>query len=149
MSEPPSPRPVVTTIRPARIEDRDQVWPLARELATSYEVQPDAYATAFAVSVQVDEALVLVAERDGAVIGYLLGQAHHTFHANGRALWVEEVMVHTDHRGSGVGRALMAAAEDQAREAGAAYIALATRRAADFYSALGFEASATYFKRRL
>jgi GNAT superfamily N-acetyltransferase len=136
-------------VRPARTEDGDAVWPLARELATSYDVQLEAYARVFALSVEADDALVLVAECDGAVIGYLLGQAHHTFHANGHALWVEELMVRADHRGAGVGRALMAAAEDWARERGAAYVALATRRAADFYLALDFEASATYFKRRL
>ena len=56
-------------------------------------------------------------------------------------------MVRADHRGAGVGRALMAAAEDWARERGAAYVALATRRAADFYPALDFEESATYFKK--
>jgi GNAT superfamily N-acetyltransferase len=136
-------------VRPARIEDRDAVWPLARELATSYDVQLEAYARVFARSVQAEDALVLVAQWHGAVIGYLLGQAHHTFHANGQALWIEELMVRVDHRGAGVGRALMAAAEDWARERGAAYVALATRRAADFYLALDFEASATYFKHRL
>ena len=36
-----------------------------------------------------------------------------------------------------------------AREHDAAYVALATRRAADFYAALGYEPSATYFKHRL
>lgn len=83
------------------------------------------------------------------VVSYLLGQRHHTFHANGTAVWVEEIMVDRQQRGAGVGRALMAEAERWGRDAGAAYVALATRRAAAFYEALGFEASATYFKRRL
>jgi GNAT superfamily N-acetyltransferase len=48
-----------------------------------------------------------------------------------------------------VGRALMAAAETWARHRGAAYIALATRRAAPFYQALAYDESATYFKRPL
>ncbi len=43
----------------------------------------------------------------------------------------------------------MLAAEDWADRKGAAYIALATRRAGDFYTALSYEASATFFKKTL
>ena len=96
------------TVRPAVDEDRDHVWPLARDLATSYEVERSAYEEAYARAVGDEDVLVLVAEHDGRVVGYLLGQRHHTFHANGTALWVEEVMVAAEHRALGVGRALMA-----------------------------------------
>ena len=58
-------------------------------------------------------------------------------------------MVDADRRSDGVGRALMEAAEDLARTSGAAYVALATRRAADFYAALGYEESAAYVKKAL
>jgi hypothetical protein len=40
-------------------------------------------------------------------------------------------------------------AEDLARASGAAYVALATRRAGAFYDALGYQESATYFKKIL
>jgi GNAT superfamily N-acetyltransferase len=82
-------------------------------------------------------------------VGYLLATSHPAFHANGPVAWVEEVMVVARARGTGVGRQLMAAAEDWARARGAAYVALATRRAAPFYQALGYEDSATYFKKPL
>lgn len=137
-------------IRYAHREDCDGVWPLARELATSYEVERGAYEAAFARVLADENAVVLVAEDvDQVVVGYLLGQRHHTFHANGIALWIEEIMVSAEHRGHGVGRSLMTEAERWGRTTGAAYVALATRRAADFYAALGYEASATYFKRSL
>jgi GNAT superfamily N-acetyltransferase len=42
---------------------------------------------------------------------------------------------------------IMAAAEDWARERGASYVALATRRAAPFYQALGYQDAAIYFKK--
>ena len=64
-------------------------------------------------------------------------------------IWVEEVMVGADRRGTGVGRALMAAVEDRARSSGAAYVALATRRAGGFYAALGYRDSAAYFEKAL
>ena len=137
------------TVRPAVVDDVDAVWPLARDLATSYVVDRDTYATIFPGLVAEPSVLLLVATDDGAVVGYLLGQRHVTFHAGGPVLWVEEVMVDADRRSDGVGRALMEAAEDLARTSRAAYVALATRRAADFYAALGYEESAAYVKKAL
>jgi GNAT superfamily N-acetyltransferase len=95
------------------------------------------------------DVVLLVAERDGRIVGYLLAQRHHTLHANGPVVWVEEVMVAAQHRGAGIGRGLMSAIERWGSEGGAAYVSLATRRAASFYNALGYEPSATYFKRPL
>jgi GNAT superfamily N-acetyltransferase len=78
-----------------------------------------------------------------------MATSHPAFHANGSVAWVEEVMVAEPARGTGVGRQLMAAAEAWARRRGARYVALATRRAAPFYQALGYEESAVYFKKPL
>lgn len=72
-----------------------------------------------------------------------------TFFANARVAWVEEVMVTEAARRRAVGTALMAQAEGWAREQDAAYISLATRRAANFYDALGYEDSATFFRKLL
>ena len=65
------------------------------------------------------------------------------------ALLTSPVTVDAGRRGTGVGRALMEAAEDRARTTGAAYVALATRRAAHFYVGLGYRESAAYFKKAL
>lgn len=137
------------SVRPARAGDRDQVWPLARALATSYEVERGAFLTTFDRLLNTPDTLLVVAEVDGRIVGYLLAQAHHTFHANGPVVWVAEVMVAAEHRDRGFGSALMRAAEEWAYDRGAAHVALATRRAADFYTALGYRASATYFKRKV
>lgn len=40
-------------------------------------------------------------------------------------------------------------AEEWAADQGAAYVALATRRAADFYAALGYAESATFFRKEI
>ncbi|HEY5788557.1 MAG TPA: GNAT family N-acetyltransferase [Microlunatus sp.] len=137
------------TVRPAVADDVDAVWPLARDLATSCEVDHDTYTSIFTGLLTEPTVVLLVATEDGAVVGYLLGQTHVTFHAGGPVIWVEELMVAGERRGTGVGRALMAAAEDRARTRGAAYVALATRRAADFYASLGYRESAAYFKKAL
>ena len=188
MSRPP------VRVRPAGPADRDQVWPLARALATSYVVERPAFNRSFAALLTDPTALLLIARHPaapsgpdpvsptdpnprnpspsnpgdpttpsdpseegsggagsagGEVVGYLLATSHPAFHANGLVAWVEEVMVAEPARGAGVGRQLMAAAEAWACRRGARYVALATRRAAPFYRALGYEDSAVYFKKPL
>ena len=72
-----------------------------------------------------------------------------TFFANGRAAWVGEIMVGEAHRRLGIGRHLIEAFEGWAKKDDAKMIALATRRAAAFYVALGYEESEAYFRKRL
>ena len=62
---------------------------------------------------------------------------------------MEEVFVRGDLRGLGIGRALMARFEQWARDRGCALVALATRRAAPFYHALGYQDSAAYLRKLL
>ncbi|GAA3614618.1 GNAT family N-acetyltransferase [Microlunatus ginsengisoli] len=134
-------------VRRAQSADRDQILTLAGDLATSYEVQASVFGLVFETLLAAETARVLVAEKDAQIVGYLLAQLHHTFHANGPVVWIEEVLVAASHRGSGVGRAMMSAAELWAHEEGCAYVALATRRASGFYERLGYEPSASYYKR--
>jgi GNAT superfamily N-acetyltransferase len=58
-------------------------------------------------------------------------------------------VVSPDWRRDGIGTSLMRAAEEWATERGSAYLALATRRAADFYEAIGYSESATFFRKVL
>ena len=63
--------------------------------------------------------------------------------------WVEEIAVVSSLRRKGIGRALMARFEQWAATREARLVGLATRRAAGFYSALGYEESASYFRKLL
>jgi GNAT superfamily N-acetyltransferase len=85
----------------------------------------------------------------GAVVRVRAGEVRPDLPANGPVGWVEEVLVRTELRGAGLGRALMRAFEDWAAAQGCALVALATRRAAPFYRALGYEESAAYFRKLL
>jgi len=136
-------------IRQAEARDSADIFRLAQAFATSFAVEQPAFEYAFAELLSDPKAFVAVAEQEGKVGGYILGFAHLTFFANGRVAWIEEIMVSEEHRRTGVGRRLMEAFETWARERDAKMIALATRRAADFYRSLGYEESAAYFRKRL
>jgi len=138
-----------TLVRAAALSDADAVWRLTRGFATSFTPERGAFDAAFTALVSRPDTLLAVAVRDGMVVGYLLASHHLTLFANGRVCWVEEVMVDADQRRHGVGRHLVQAAERWAADSGAAYVALATRRANAFYLALGYEESATFFKKTL
>ena len=136
-------------IRTAEARDSAAVFRLAQAFATSYTVEQAAFGRSFAELLTHPEAFIAVADEDGEVAGYLLGFAHWTFFANGRVGWIEEIMVSQKHRRLGIGRRLMEAFEAWAQVQDVKMIALATRRAADFYEALGYEESAAYFRKKL
>ncbi len=138
-----------TKIRPAGPSDREAVFELAARFATSFVVDQQAFAVAFDALLEQESAYLLVAEKEGSVIAYCLAFDHLTLFANGRVTWVEEVMVRADRRRSGIGARLMQAVEDWARLRRSRLVGLATRRAAPFYRALGYEESATYFRKLL
>lgn len=136
-------------VRPAESRDADRVWPLVRDFATSFVPQRDTFDLTWQSLSESTGTLVAVAESGRKVVGYLLAHRHLTFLANGPVAWVEEVMVQETHRRSGIGQQLMVYAESWARENGAAYVALASRRAGPFYLALDYEDSAVFFKKTL
>ena len=136
-------------IRPAVAADSPSVFALAKDFAASFAPAADQFARSFDHLLAADGVLVLVADEGGETLGYLLAFDHLALWANGRVAWVEEITVRADRRRQGIGRRLMREFENWARLRGSRVAALATRRAADFYAALGYDASATYFRKIL
>lgn len=136
-------------IRQADAGDAEAVAGLAGELAQSFPFAADAFRVSYPALLAEEGACLLVAVNGGEHLGYLLGFRHLTFYANGPVAWVEELVVRQRDRGRGIGRALMSAFEQWAAAQRCALIALATRRAAPFYRALGYEESAAYFRKML
>jgi GNAT superfamily N-acetyltransferase len=137
-------------VRPAAAADRHHIWRLTRELAVSFVPQRQVFDASFAALLAAPGNLLLVADSPTqAVVGYVLASQHMTFFANGPVAWVEELIVDQQARNRGAGRALMSGVEDWARSLGAAYVSLATRRAATFYTAIGYEESAAFFRKLL
>ena len=137
-------------IRAAQTADREHVWPLAHDFATSFQPERASFDASFDALLATPDTLVLVAETAQlSIVGYLLAASHLTFLANRPVAWIEGVMVDSNARRNGVGRALMAGAEDWSHAINAAYVALASRRARDFYLALGYKDSAVFYKKPL
>jgi len=137
-------------IRPARPADREAIWPLLGVLAITFQPDRVAFDAAFDALLTGPGTLVLVADvPELGVVGYLIAYSEMTLLANGPAVWVGELIVDERVRRTGVGRALMARAEDWSRAQGAAQVALATSRAGEFYRSLGYEDAALYFRKRL
>ena len=145
-------------IRAAGAADADTVAQLAAELAQSFPFSPAAFDRAYPAVLAAADACLLLAEETGVAggaasqtepVGYLLGFWHPAFFANGPVAWVEEILVRPEYRGRGAGRALMSAFEQHAADQGCRLVALATRRAAAFYRALGYQESAVYFRKVL
>jgi GNAT superfamily N-acetyltransferase len=137
------------TIRRAELSDSDSLFSLARAFATSFSVERSAFESSFAALLRSPDAFVAVALDGEAAVGYLLGFDHNTFYANGRVSWVEEIMVAEDRRRRGIGRQLIESFEQWARSRQSKLVGLATRRAAPLYRTLGYEESATMFRKLL
>jgi len=136
-------------IRAARDSDVAELFPIVVEFATSFVPDRGSFERALGRILADQDTCLLVAELDGRVVGYLLGFDHLTFFANGPVSWVEEIAVASSLRRNGIGRALMTRFEQWAVSRGSRLVALATRRAGDFYTALGYDESASYFRKIL
>ena len=96
--------------------------------------------------------LVLVADEDGAVVGFAAGE-ERTHWSGEPELYVGELAVDPQYEGRGVGRALIDAMADHAKHQGLATITLDTGAAdADaraFYKRLGFDEEDVKLTKRL
>ena len=140
---------MVCVVRKAVIEDGERLFGLVEGFATSFEPKRESFDICLGHLVDDETVWLAVAEYDGALVGYCLAFDHYTFYANGRVAWLEEIIVDQEYRRKGVGRALMESVEKWAKARGSKLIAVATRRAAPFYAAIGYEESATFFRKLL
>ncbi|AAS71225.1 GNAT family N-acetyltransferase [Leptospira interrogans] len=136
-------------VRKARSDDQIQLFPLVSDFATSFLPDPSAFAKAFVQILQQDDAALLVAVHDSHLVGYCLAFDHFTFYANGRVTWIEEIMVQPALRRKGIGHMLMKEAEAWATTRSSKLVALATRRASEFYARISYAESAIYFRKIL
>jgi GNAT superfamily N-acetyltransferase len=98
------------------------------------------------------DARVIVAEHDGALLGFIAIHALPRFEHDDWIVRILAVVVDAGARERGVGRTLMAEAERIARELGAAFIELTAGHhrpeARHLYESLGYDASVTAYLRK-
>jgi len=134
-------------IRPATPKDEAAVFGLASQLSAKFVVERGPFSKSFAELIKADDVCLFVAESSGTVKGYLLGWTHLAFYSNGPVGWVQEIVVHPKYRRFGVGKLLMDHFECWSANRGGCLVSLATRGASDFYEAIGYRESATYYKK--
>lgn len=136
-------------IRTAGKQDLDSIFPLSKRMGTSFSVEYESFRNSFMATLGSEDARIVVAETDDKIVGYLLGFDHFAFYANGRVSWIEEIFVDENYRTQGIGRKLMHFFEGWCIERKSRLIGLATRRAAEFYKALDYNESATFFRKMI
>lgn len=112
-------------IRPLRPDERAQWEPLWQSYLTFYEtkVAPEVTDAAWRrIHDPAEPMYALGAYADGKLVGIVQYLFHRTFWTVGDYCYLQDLFVDPNHRGGGVGRALIAGVEKAAREAGASRV---------------------------
>ena len=146
------------TIRPLREADLDAVMRLHRELGWNPAFLADGSTLRQRLSALINEenALLLVAERNKAVVGYIHGEIVTYLLFAGSEMLISEVFVMEQARGQGVGRSLIEVMEAEAVKQRCFRISVLNSREREsykrgFYPSIGYEerAGTAVFVKRL
>jgi GNAT superfamily N-acetyltransferase len=116
-------------VREAREEEVERVlgmyeWLFAAPGSLPPSWDPEHAREALTEAIAADESAVLVAEHRGELLGFATAYLELNSVRFGLRCWVEDLAVSPDHRSQGVGKALLDAAKDWARERGATHLEL-------------------------
>jgi GNAT superfamily N-acetyltransferase len=148
---------VEATVRPAGRGDVPVLLELFGELA-EYErlthelraTEPGLRAALFGPTPVAES---LIAERDGAVLGYALYFPTFSSFLTSTGIWLEDLFVRPPHRGEGVGRALLSAVAARVRERGGERLEWAAldwnELALGFYRRMGATTASEWITHRL
>ncbi len=143
----PEPTPPAT-LRPARADDSSTIATLVRELAAYERLENEANATAddFRRHLFGDRpaAEVILAEVEGVAVGFALYFPNFSTFRGRPGVYLEDLFVRPEHRGRGIGKALIAAVARVAVDRGAERLEWAVldwnEPSLAFYRSLGAEA---------
>jgi ribosomal protein S18 acetylase RimI-like enzyme len=134
------------TVRPAETTDVATLVALLRQLFAieeDFRIDEERQRRGLAMLLENPQALILVAEAAGRVIGMCSGQLLVSTAEGGPALLMEDLVVAEGFRGCGAGRLLVSAMADWAARRGASRLQLLAdrnnSRALSFYQAIGWQ----------
>jgi ribosomal protein S18 acetylase RimI-like enzyme len=129
--------------------DAVAVFSLLQQLADTYTPNLPAFEESFAelVSGSTDANIVVAVDGYGSVRGYALITVNRLLHTNGSSAQLQELVVDSELRGSGLGSALVEHIERVCRERGVKQLTVASRRSAGFYERMGYRSTADFLKR--
>jgi GNAT superfamily N-acetyltransferase len=124
----------MTEVRPAREDELDAVlamyeWLFEPPAQRPAAWEPDRATRALREAIASDRSAVLVAEREGRLVGLCAAYLDLESVRFGRRCWIEDLAVHPEHRSRGVGASLLSAAMEWARGCGATHLELDTAEA--------------------
>ncbi|MFN7962665.1 MAG: GNAT family N-acetyltransferase [Thermoanaerobaculia bacterium] len=130
------------TIRPANELDLDAIIAIDEKLSGQY--RPDIWERRLTYYLRRDPDSSVVAEADGELLGFMLGEVRSGEFGQEEATgWIEVVGVDPDHRGRSVGRELASAMLDHFRRRGAAkvrtFVDAEREDLSAFFASLGFQ----------
>jgi GNAT superfamily N-acetyltransferase len=133
----------------ATASDAAAMAPLLTQLGypTAVEVVPHRLA-----AIEREGGVAFIARDDsGKVVGLISGARHATLHAGDRVAYITALVTDAEARGQGVGRALVAAIEQWARESGCTRLSVTSAEhradAHAFYPRCGFPYSGRRFSK--
>ena len=139
----------VLSIRPATPADADTIASLFTD--EGYPAGPSDIVERLGRFASV-HSQVLVAEHDGAILGFIAIHAMPRFEHDDRIMRILALVVDAGARERGVGRGLMAEAERIATELGAAFIEITAGHhrpeARHLYESLGYDGTVTAYLRK-
>jgi len=141
---------VTLTVRAAGSGDANRVFALLKQLGTDYAPDASAFDSTYQGIIDDDSrsSILLVADSSaGAVLGYALTTISPLLYINGSSAQLQELVVDDDHRGQGVGTALVEATEAACRARQVRQLTVPSRRSANFYERIGYTSTADFLKR--
>lgn len=136
-------------IRRAELGDASTVRALLSQVGAQFVPDPAVFDAAYAqVLTQDDDHLLIVADLDGTVVGYVLATIARLFYTHGDTAQIHELVVDESSRGRGVGSQLVAAIERECRDRGIKQLTVATLRSAAFYERLDYRSTSDFLKKR-
>ena len=136
-------------IRKFEREDFHGLHYLSNQLSVSVNVDMHSLENHIDLTYKDTNYLILVAELKNSLVGYVSAYFHNAIYANGKVVYIDEIVVAAEHRGNRIGSMLLRELERLAKVQNCILVSLASGGAKGFYEKSGYISKASYFKKYL